>query len=98
MLSSATRYNYGWHEFRRKYERKPYDAYILFSFKGHVFQGDLKDISVGGAFIRSLHTRHLEKEDLVTISIPFTDGSKHVKRTGRVLWKTRTGFAITFYK
>ena len=98
MLSSATNLNYGSHDFRRKYERKNYNTFIVFSSNDRVYQGNLKDISIGGAFVFSKHAIDLMEGDRVTISVPFTDGRKHVKRTGRVLWKNSTGFAITFYE
>lgn len=97
MLSSATRLNYDSHDFRRKYERKDYNTPIVFSSDGRVYQGYLKDISIGGAFIFSKHTHHLMEGERITISVPFTDGRKHVKRSGDILWKNSTGFAITFY-
>lgn len=97
MLSSATHLNHESHNFRRKYERKYYNTHIVFSSDGRVYQGSLKDISIGGAFVFSKHTSHLMEGDWVTISIPFTNGRKHVKRSGEVLWKNSTGFAITFY-
>lgn len=96
MISSTAKDMFRPHDFKRKYERKKYDAYIVFAFKGQMFQGYLKDISIGGAFIESSQTYHLAEGDRVTISVPFTDGLKHVKRSGRVLWKNSTGFAITF--
>ncbi len=84
-------------EYRRKYERKPYGADIVFVSNGRIFRGRLKDISIGGAFIQSKHADQLFEDEVVTISIPFTDARKHVKRSGRVLWKNSTGFAIDFW-
>lgn len=96
MLTAATSWVNRSHDFRRKYERKHYSADIVFASNGRIFQGNLKDISVGGAFVLSKHANQLIEGEVVTISIPFTDGRKHVKRSGRVLWKNSTGFAIDF--
>lgn len=82
--------------FRRQHERKYYNADIVFAINSRIFQGSLRDISVGGAFIHTKHTEMLLEGDVATISIPFTDGRKHIKRRGRILWKNSTGFAVTF--
>lgn len=84
------------HEYRRRYERKYYSADILFSIDDKVYRGSLKNICLGGAFVMAKHTEHLWEGDVVTLSIPFTDGGRHVKRSGRIKWKNSTGFAITF--
>jgi hypothetical protein len=96
MLTAATKWVNPSNDFRRKYERKNYSADIVFASNGRIFQGNLKDISVGGAFILTKYANQVLEGEVVTISIPFTDGLKHVKRSGHVLWKNSTGFAIDF--
>ena len=96
MLTAATKSINQSQDFRRKYERKNYSADIVFASNGRIFQGSLKDISVGGAFILTKHANQLWEGEVVTISIPFTDGRKHVKRSGHIQWKNSTGFAIVF--
>lgn len=82
--------------FRRQHERKYYNADIVFAINDRIFQGCLRDISVGGAFIHTKSTDLLLEGDMATISIPFTNGRKHIKRKGRILWKNSTGFAVSF--
>jgi hypothetical protein len=82
--------------YSRRYERKYYCVDIIFSIDDKIFHGCLKDISLGGAFIKAKHTEQLWEEDVVTLSIPFTDGGRHLKRSGRIKWKNSTGFAVTF--
>jgi hypothetical protein len=84
-------------EFRRRYERKRYSSDVIFSLKGKAFAGTLKDISMGGAFIMTLSVNQVDKEDVVVISVPFTNGRKSIKRRGRVLWTNNEGFAMEFY-
>jgi hypothetical protein len=81
---------------RRKYERKSYITDIVFAIHGKIFQGTIKDISIGGAFILTRHVHQFWEGDVVTASIPFTDGRNHVKRSGRILWKNSIGFAMDF--
>ncbi len=83
-------------DYRRKYERKNYSADIMFAADNRVYRGGLKNISVGGAFVMTKDVNQLYEGDLVSLSIPFTNGSKHVKRKGRVLWKNAIGFAVGF--
>jgi hypothetical protein len=97
MLVSANNKINRSNDFRRKYERKPYGADIVFVSNGRIFRGRLKDISMGGAFIQSKHADQILENEVVTISIPFTNARRHVKRSGRVLWKNSTGFAVDFW-
>jgi hypothetical protein len=85
------------HDFRRKYDRKNYRADIMFVADNQMFLGDLKNISIGGAFIATKEVNQLCEGELVTLSIPYTDGNRHVKRKGRVLWKNNIGFAVGFH-
>ena len=96
MQTYASQWQYLSQSFRRQYERKNYDVDIIFAIDEKIFQGSLKDISLGGAFIMTEHVSQFWEGDIVTASIPFTDGGNHVRRSGRILWKNSTGFAITF--
>jgi hypothetical protein len=84
-------------EFRRRYERKNYNSEVIFSLQGKAYAGTLKDISIGGAFVATLSVNQVYKGDVITISIPFTDGRKNIKRRARVLWTSGEGFAIEFF-
>jgi hypothetical protein len=83
-------------EFRRRYERKNYAADVVFSVRGMAYGGTLRDISVGGAFVMTMAVNQVSKGDLITISIPFTDGRKNIKRRARTLWTNGSGFAVEF--
>lgn len=96
LLTTTSRLVSDSHEFRRKYERKTYSADVVFASDGRIMQGSLKDISIGGAFIQCKHASRLLEGEVVTVSIPFTDGKRHVKRKGQILWRNSTGFAVSF--
>ncbi len=85
--------NYG---FKRTHERKNYAVEIIFSHQGRAYAGSIKNISLGGAFIASSSVNNFASGDLVTLSIPFTTGKKHVKKKGRIQWLNNEGFAIEF--
>jgi len=84
-------------EFRRRYERKSYHSDVVFSLKGYAFAGTLKNISMGGAFVLTLSVNQVQKGDVITINIPFTNGNKNIKRRARVLWTSGEGFAVEFF-
>ena len=83
-------------EFRRIHERKYYNTPIMFAHKEKGYSGDIKNISLGGAFISTLHVNLFDVNDIITISIPFTSGKEHVKKRGRIKWLNDEGFAIEF--
>jgi Tfp pilus assembly protein PilZ len=82
--------------FRRTHERKSYSAEVLFSHQHRMYSGTMRNISLGGAFIEIANIHRFEKGDTVTLSIPFTNGGKHIKREGRIKWKDQRGFAVAF--
>lgn len=84
-------------DFRRRYDRRSYITDVVFSLEGRSYAGTLKDVSLGGAFVQTGSVNHAQKGDEVTISIPFTNGQKSVKRRARVLWVNEEGFAIGFF-
>ena len=96
MLISAQNWVSHSHAFRRRHERKYYGVDIVFAFDGRVFQGKLKDISLGGAYIHTRQVNQFWEGDEVTVSIPFTNGQAHVRRSGNITWKDNIGFALTF--
>ena len=84
-------------ELRRRYERKKYNSDITFSLKGMSFAGTLKDISIGGAFVMTPSVNQVYKGDIISISIPFTNGKKSMNQRGKVLWANGEGFAVEFF-
>jgi hypothetical protein len=80
----------------RTNQRKEYGADIIFAHNERSYYGTLKDLSLGGAFIKTGSVNQFGRGDLITVSIPFTSGEKHLKRNGRIKWKNDEGFAIEF--
>ncbi len=96
MLTSSQNWvNHG-HGFRRRYERKHYRVDVVFAHEGRIFEGLLMDISLGGAYIQTRELDRFWEGDRVTITIPFTNGGKHVRRSGHITWKNSLGIAIAF--
>ena len=82
--------------FKRSFERKRYFTDIVFSHQNRVYSGTLKNVSLGGAFIATSSVNQFSTGDQITVSIPYTTGKRHAKRSGRVKWLNEEGFAIEF--
>ena len=83
--------------FKRIHERKLYVKEVVFSHNHKAYSGQIKNISLGGAFITTRSVKHFSPGDTVTLSIPFTTGKKHVKRNGLIKWLNDEGIAIEFF-
>ena len=83
-------------DFKRSHERKIYNANIVFAYQDRAYQGTLKNLSLGGAFIETKNVNQVSTGDVVTVSIPYTNGKKNLKKRGRIKWHNNEGFAIEF--
>jgi hypothetical protein len=84
------------YDLRRVNARKLYEKEVIFSHFETIYRGVVKNISLGGARIETGSVNQLGKGEMVTISIPFTSGTRNVKRKGRIVWLNDNGFAIEF--
>jgi len=82
--------------FKRIHERKSYATEVIFSHNEKAYAGSVKNISLGGAFVATSSVNQFSSGDVITLSIPYTTGQKHVKRKGRIQWLNNEGFAIEF--
>lgn len=83
--------------FKRIHERKQYVKEVVFSHKDKAYAGQIKNISLGGAFIITASVNQFSTGDTITLSIPFSTGQKYVKRKGRIQWTNNEGIAIEFF-
>jgi len=84
------------YDYRRVHERKIYAAEIVFSHAERLYAGNLKDISLGGAYIETYSANQFTADDKVVVSIPFPSGQHSVKRQGCIKWSDNAGFAVEF--
>ena len=82
--------------FNRRYERKIYGAHVSFAHQNKVYNGILRNISLGGVFIITPIVNGFAQGDTITVSIPFASNDKHVKRKGRITRLSDEGFAVEF--
>jgi hypothetical protein len=84
-------------DFKRSHERKIYNTNIVFAYQDRAYQGTMKNLSLGGAFIETGSVNQVSIGDVVTVSIPYTSGKKNLKKRGRIKWQNDVGFAIEFF-
>ena len=81
---------------KRIHERKKYDAGVTIAHKNNVYSGYLKDISLGGAFVNTSSVNQFYPGDSVSITIPYENKKKYLKRMGLIKWMNNEGFALEF--
>jgi hypothetical protein len=84
-------------DFKRSHERKIYNTNIVFAYQDRAYQGTMKNLSLGGAFIETGSVNQVSTGDVVTVSIPYTSGKKNLKKRARIKWQNDVGFAIEFF-
>jgi hypothetical protein len=81
---------------RRVHPRKPYKKEVVFAHSETIYRGAIENISLGGARIETSSINQLDVGEMVTVSIPFSNDNRNIKRQGRIIWLNNTGFAIEF--
>ena len=81
----------------RKHARKLYSADVVFSIDVNSYFGEIKDISLSGAFISFDNLPAVEPEDEVRITIPFAFQDKDITLTGRVARYAENGIGVEFF-
>jgi hypothetical protein len=81
---------------RRRDERKHYNAEVYFSLYQKAYTATIKNISRGGALIHTGGMPVISPGELITITIPFTNQTKSVKRNARVMWVDSQYMGVQF--
>lgn len=83
---------------RRKFSRRPYFHSVQFSAGGKLFNGFIKDVSDGGAFVEILKSDlgRLEKGQHITLSFEHPYNSRYIKRSGEIARTSDAGIGIRF--
>lgn len=77
----------------RKYPRRRYDQFTLFTSQNGIFEGSINNISSSGIFLRSKNT--FEVGQILTLVLPCKNG-KDVKVKGEIVWTSDRGFGVKF--
>ena len=67
----------------------------FFGTQNRLYEGQLKDYSRNGLFIRTKEA--LEVGEMITVVDPHPEG-KNIKRKGEILWRNTEGFGVELYR
>ena len=85
-------------EAKRQNTRRNYDADVVFSINYNAYFGEIKDISLSGAFISLDNMPAMEPDDEVHITIPYAiHKKKDVTLRGRITRYAANGVGIEFF-
>ena len=79
---------------KRDDPRNEFSGHVFFSTKDGFCEGDLKNYSEHGLFIRTSDI--LLVGSVITIALPYLDG--HVKRQGQVVRANKNGFGVELFR
>jgi hypothetical protein len=82
----------------RKNQRKPCSLYVKYAVGRKVYPGEVKNISVGGLFLKTNEKRGLEVGTAVQLAIPNRKKGNVIRRYARVIWSNRNGFGVEFQR
>ena len=84
-------------EVKRQHKRRNYDADVMFSINYNTYFGEIKDISLSGAFISLDNMPFVEDDDEVHLTIPYAFQKKDITLRGRVTRYAENGVGIEFF-
>jgi hypothetical protein len=82
----------------RKNQRKPCSQYVKYAVGRKVYPGEVKNISVGGLFLKTNEKDGLEVGTAVQLAIPNRKKGNVIRRYARVIWSNRNGFGVEFQR
>jgi len=82
----------------RKHPRKKCALYVKYAVRRKIFPGELKNISLGGAFLKTNENVGLQVGEQLQMAIPNRKKGNVIKRYARVIWANRNGFGLEFQR
>ena len=87
---------YDFDGYRRNSVRRNYQKEISFTLDSMILPAIVKNVSSGGALIRTVNIPNIELGTEIFISIPFALGNGSMKRKAIVKWVDSEQFGIAF--
>lgn len=78
----------------RKHPRKRCSIPIKFTSQNQIHQGEIKDISLGGIFLKTANNVAVGQK--LHLAIPIRKKGKVIKRSGKIVWSNQIGVGIKF--
>ena len=76
---------------RRIDSRNSYSGHIFFATKNQLFEGELKNFSKHGLFIKTFEILNLG--EFITVALPYMD-AKQGKIQGQLIWSNNEGYGV----
>jgi hypothetical protein len=75
--------------------RIPYSGYIFFTTKSGFFEGELKNYSRHGLFLKT--QEDLTKGEIITVALPYL-GTNQIKFQAQILWRNKEGYGLELFR
>ena len=82
----------------RKHQRKACSLYVKYAVGRKVYPGEVKNISLGGLFLKTNEKDGLDVGTAVQLAIPNRKKGNVIRRYARVIWSNRSGFGVEFQR
>jgi hypothetical protein len=82
----------------RRHPRKACSLYVKYAVRRKIFPGEIKNISLGGVFLKTNENDGLDVGQQLQLAIPNRKNGNVIKRYGRVKWSNHSGFGIKFQR
>ncbi len=76
---------------KRTDSRNPYSGHIFFATKSGILEGELKNFSKHGIFIKTYEM--LSLGEFITVALPY-ENDKQRKYQGQIIWRNHEGYGI----
>ena len=82
----------------RKYPRKRCALYVKYAVQRKIYPGEIKNISLGGVYLRTNESDGLDVGQQMQLAIPNRKKNSVIKRYARIIWANQTGFGLEFHR
>jgi hypothetical protein len=82
----------------RKHPRKRCALYVKYAVQRSIYPGEIKNISLGGAYLQTNSNDGLEVGRRLQLAIPNRQKGNVIKRHARIIWTNRNGFGLEFQR
>ncbi len=82
----------------RRHPRKPCSLYVKYAVRRKIYPGEIKNISLSGAFIKTNENDGLDVGQPLQLAIPNRKKGNVIKRIARVIWSSHKGLGVEFQR
>jgi hypothetical protein len=82
----------------RRYPRKACSLYVKYAVQRKIYPGEIKNISLGGVFLKTNENDGLDVGQQLQLAIPNRKKGSVIKRHARVTWSNNSGFGVEFQR